>query len=104
MFGRYHSATNPYLNPRAGGDPDVWTDLDNRRREHRSAAIKLAVGMAVFAVAGLALDTGFFIFTLAFVPFLLLELWMVRRSRSTGKIPDFGDDATNGPQHDADAG
>jgi hypothetical protein len=78
----------PYVSP-PDDDLDWAGDPDRRRAQHRRHIIVLTTLITASVVLAVVVHSAILGFNLFFVPFLLLEMWMFRRSRPTSKIPDF---------------
>jgi hypothetical protein len=73
---------------RTSDGPEYWDDLAERHRQHRRHVRNLSIVAAVIVTIGFVVHPALFAFLVLFAPMLLLELYMVRRSRPTSTIPD----------------
>ena len=85
-LGRRNS---PFFKRGADDSDDFWSNLDERNAQHRQHVKLLVIASAVFAVPGIFVHTGFFVFSIAVLIPVPLELFMIRRTRSRVKIPDY---------------
>lgn len=69
--------------------PEYWDELAERHAEHRRHVIGLAISGALLLVGGFVVHSSLAVLALLLIPFLALELFMVRQSRPTMKIPDY---------------
>jgi hypothetical protein len=60
--------------------PDYWNDPDSRHDEHRRHVRNLLIACAFFVVAATVVHPSLLVLLVLLVPFLLLELYMLRRS------------------------
>lgn len=76
-----------YVSP---DDDDLgWEgDPDQRRAQHRWQIIALSIVIAGTVVASATIEPYILSFNFFLVPFLLLEVWMYRRS-GRSRIPDY---------------
>lgn len=69
---------------------EYWTDIEAHHIEHRRHVRNMLIVIAMLAVLAIVVHPVMLGFVAALAPLLLLELWMVRRSRPTSAIPDYG--------------
>lgn len=86
MFGP--DETTPFYRRSADGF-EYWGDLENREAQHRRHARNLLIVVLLLAVLAVVVHPVLLGFGLVLTPLLLLELWMVRRSRAGSRIPDY---------------
>jgi hypothetical protein len=88
MYGSLRNGGVPLFTGSADG-PDYWNDLAARHAQHRRHVRNLLVVMVVVVVLAAAVDVNMLGVAALVGPLLVLELWMVRRSRPTSRIPDY---------------
>lgn len=66
-----------------------WTNPDELRRRHLRQLIALGGALALIVVLSILLHPAVVGFSLFIVPFMLVELFMVWRTRQVASIPDF---------------
>lgn len=71
------------------GGLEYWRDLEELHVGHRRHVRNVLIVIAVLAVLAIVVHPVMLGFVAALAPLLLLELWMVRRSRPTSTIPDY---------------
>ncbi len=86
MFGP--DETTPFHRRSADGF-EYWGDLEDRQAQHRRHARNLLIVIALLALLAVVVDPVMLGFGLVLSPLLLFELWMVRRSRTGSRIPDY---------------
>ncbi|MEQ8437607.1 MAG: hypothetical protein RIB65_08935 [Ilumatobacter fluminis] len=79
----------PFFKLNADDGEDFWSDLDGRHAQHRQQLKWLLVGFAVIVVLGLIIDTVLIGFALILLIPITVEFFMIRRTRSRVKIPDY---------------
>ena len=74
-----------------GGDDgdDFWSNLDERRAQHRQHLTWLVVAFAVISVLALIIHSALMVFALILLIPMAVEAVMIRRTRSRVKIPDY---------------
>ena len=74
---------------RTADGPDYWDDLDARHDDHRRHVRNLLIASVFLVVAGIVVHPSLLAMLVLLVPFLLLELYMLRRSgrQSLPEIP-----------------
>lgn len=77
-----------YVSP-PGDDMDWAGDVERQHAQHRRQVVVLAVMTAAIFVLAIIVAPAVAGFALFIVPWLLLELWNVRRTRPRMRIPDF---------------
>lgn len=88
MFGSSMFETGLHRPANADG-LEYWRDVAALHIEHRHHVRNLLGVAAALAVLAVVIDPVMLGFVAALTPLLLLELWMVRRSRPTSRIPDY---------------
>lgn len=78
----------PYAKPH-GDELDAWADADARHAQHRAQVRNLLIALVVVAVIAATVSMRALGFAIFIVPWLALELWMVRRSGRPARIPDY---------------
>ena len=82
------NSVSPYFMG-SGDGPEFWDQLDQRRAEHQRRAIWFGMVIGLLALSATVVHVNMLILALALVPFLFIELVMIRTSRSRAKIPDY---------------
>lgn len=77
----------PYAKPH-GDELDAWADADARHAQHRGQVRNLLIALAFVTVISTFVSAQAWGFAIFIVPWLALELWMVRRSGQTKRVPD----------------
>lgn len=88
MFGSVRNSVSPYFTG-AGDGPDFWDQLDQRRAEHQRRAVWIGIVIGLLALSATVVHVNMLILALVLLPFLFIELVMIRTSRSRAKIPDY---------------
>ena len=91
MFRRRSQRTqnSPFFKRSADDPDDFWSDLDTRNAQHRQQLTWLLVAFAIIVVLGLIIQPVLIGFgMLLWIP-ITVELFMIRRTRSRVKIPDY---------------
>ena len=91
MFSTRRSARqNAPLFGLSGDDPDdFWGNLDVRHAQHRQHVKLLLIAIALICVPGILVHPGFFAFAAGLLILVVVELFMMRQTRSRSKIPDY---------------
>ena len=79
----------PFFKLNADDGEDFWSNLDERHAQHRQHLKWLIVGFVVVVILGLIIDTVLIGFALFILIPITVELFMIRRTRSCVKIPDY---------------
>lgn len=61
---------------------DYWDDVEGRHAQHRRHIRNLSIAMAAIAVMAVVVDIELIGVSMILLPFLLLEVWMARRTRT----------------------
>ncbi len=88
MFGSSMFETGLHR-PTATDGLEYWRDVAALHIAHRHHVRNLLGIGAALAVLAVVVDPVMLGFVAVLAPLLLLELWMVRRSRPTARIPDY---------------
>lgn len=78
----------PYAKPH-GDELDAWSDAEARHAQHRAQVRNLLIGLVVVAVISTFVSAQAWGFAIFIVPWLAPEVWMVRRSGRSTRIPDY---------------
>ncbi|MEZ5259285.1 MAG: hypothetical protein R2705_21110 [Ilumatobacteraceae bacterium] len=80
---------SPFFALGADDSDDFWSNLDERNAQHRQQLRWLIVAFVIVRSLALVIHTAMFVFALALPDPVTVELFMIRRTRSRVKIPDY---------------
>ncbi|MEZ5298933.1 MAG: hypothetical protein R2697_22415 [Ilumatobacteraceae bacterium] len=80
---------SPFFALGADDSDDFWSNLDERNAQHRQQLRWLIVAFVIISILALVIHTAMFVFALALLIPITVELFMIRRTRSRVKIPDY---------------
>ncbi len=91
MVAVYESQRNssaPYFKRSLDTFDDFWSNQEQRHREHRRSIITLSIVMGLLVVAAIVVHPFLLVFAGMIGLVNLVEIFMYRRTRPTGKLPD----------------
>lgn len=86
MAGFFDDIAPVFGQCRTSDGPDYWEDVEARHQGHRRHVVNLLIAMAVFSLLGLILHPAVFALAIMVVPLLVLELVMLRLSRTAPSL------------------
>lgn len=82
MAGFFDDIAPVFGHCRTSDGPEYWNDIEARHEGHRRHTVNLLSAIALFCLGGLLLHPTVFALALILVPLLVLELVMLRLSRT----------------------
>jgi Flp pilus assembly protein TadB len=84
---RFQDVGHVFGQCRTADGPDYWDDPGARHDDHRRHVRNLLIACAIFVLAGAVVHPSLLMLLVLLVPFLLVELYMLRRSGSR-RLPE----------------
>lgn len=88
VYESQRNSSAPFFNRSLDTFDDFWSNQAQRHREHRRSIITLSIVMGLLVVAAIVVHPFLLVFAGMLGLVNLVESFMYRRTRPTGKLPD----------------
>ncbi len=88
MYESQRNSSAPFFKRSLDTYDDFWSNLEQRHSEHRRSIITLSIVMALLLVAAIVVHPLLLVFAGMLGLVNLVEIFMYRRTRPTGRLPD----------------
>ena len=88
VYESQRNSSAPYFKRSLDTYDDFWSNQEQRHREHRRSIITLSIVMALLVVAAIVVHPVLLAFAGTVGLLNLVEIFMYRRTRPTGRLPD----------------